>query len=452
MKYTEELLWILDDPNATIHNQDEKFQKNIAFVHSLGLKCDGVGWSKLNLADPRANEILEHIAAFCNENGWTARGWYTRRYAEQDSEWFELIPTSFQDSTYVDRIETVTENQEKIYTHIIRAFHEVNTNLKSWGNDLFVSERFRDACIRLNCDDLDFCWTKDIGKYEAAQYFHVYGKQLIPQVAIDCDLKNSTERIRAAGGWLPRITEVIHTLQTIALPNCYLANDLPKKGIAYAYIPRPNHFTDQHAILIHRDTAQILLREKVISANALRPAPVVDELPGGYVLQQTQHIRRPSANYMNKMLLEYEKLKATPRPVRQIAEKEALKTLRNSKKERKEDFQKAMPKAKGLDLQKTNYAPVIPYYLVANGCFLSDEYEFLSYNQAVEENDEFYKNLEKEELLVDKPAGIVIAKCPDGDHILLCNDGFVIRFSHEAPEITEQWQSLAQFIVNSVSN
>ena len=50
MKYSEELLWILDKPGTTLHNQDEAFQENIAFVHSLGLKCDCVGWCKMDLS------------------------------------------------------------------------------------------------------------------------------------------------------------------------------------------------------------------------------------------------------------------------------------------------------------------------------------------------------------------------------------------------------------------
>lgn len=43
MKYTEELLWILDKPGMAVHEMEEKFQENIAFVHTLELKCDSVG-------------------------------------------------------------------------------------------------------------------------------------------------------------------------------------------------------------------------------------------------------------------------------------------------------------------------------------------------------------------------------------------------------------------------
>ena len=67
MKYSEELLWILDKPGTTLHNQDKAFQKNIEFVHSLGLKCDCVGWCKMDLSNPRTAEILRRISMFCKE-------------------------------------------------------------------------------------------------------------------------------------------------------------------------------------------------------------------------------------------------------------------------------------------------------------------------------------------------------------------------------------------------
>ena len=76
--YFEELLWILDKPGTTIHNQDEKFRENIEFVHSLDLKCDSVGWCKLDLANPKTDAIFAKISAFCKENGWRARCLYTR--------------------------------------------------------------------------------------------------------------------------------------------------------------------------------------------------------------------------------------------------------------------------------------------------------------------------------------------------------------------------------------
>ena len=144
-------------------------------------------------------------------------------------------------------------------------------------------------------------------------------------------------------------------------------------------------------------------------------------------------------------------MKNSPRPIRMVSEKDALKMLRLARKERKEDFRKALQKTKCETLLNTAYNVLIPYYRVSNGCYLSDEYEFLSSSEAMQVNEEFQIVLSKEELLDTKPEGIVIGRCPDGDVILLCNDGKVVRFSHEEPVAVEQWPTLAQFIVDAIN-
>ena len=93
---------------------------------------------------------------------------------------------------------------------------------------------------------------------------------------------------------------------------------------------------------------------------------------------------------------------------------------------------------------------MVPYYKVANGGLLSDEYELLSMERSIDTSQSFRQELEAEGLLENKPEGIVIAKCIDGDKVLLC-EGEVIRFRHEAPEIAEHWQSLAQFIAEAIA-
>ena len=91
MRYTEKLLWILDENPAKRRGyNEEKVRENIDFVHSLGLRCDSVGWCELDLGDPKAEEYLEKIAAFCKSKDLWARGWYTRTYAETQSSWYKL--------------------------------------------------------------------------------------------------------------------------------------------------------------------------------------------------------------------------------------------------------------------------------------------------------------------------------------------------------------------------
>ena len=455
MKYSEELLWILDEPGSmaiTLEAQNKAFQIRENFVHKLGLKCDCVGWCRMDLSNPRIPEILNSISEFCKENGWRARGLYTRKYIDVQSDWYELVFTDFKDNTPCDRIETITEEGTKLCTRVIRAFHELSPTPKEWGEEKYVPERFRNFCIHNNLDEFDFCWVKDKGKYETEQYFHVYGKCLIPQIGVDYDLnKENFTLIAEAGGWLPEIANVFHELQQIDLQDCYLVDDLPDRGIAYAYIPSTFSRAGRHNILLHKDIVQALLQQKILPLSAFRPAPVFEALPGGYNLKKTKTLERPNSEFMNMMLDAYEKLKNTSRPIRMVSEKDALKILRLSKKERKEDFQKALPKCKREALLNSDYKVLVPYYCVADGCFLSDEYELLSSLKAMKENEGFQERMLNEGLLDTKPEGIVFGQCPDGDVILLCHDGKVVRMSHEEPLAVAQWPTLAQFFVDAIN-
>lgn len=457
MKYTETLFWILDKVGVkmdTLEVQNKVFQEKMDFVHSLGLKCDHVGWCELPLSNPRTPDILKKISEFCKERGWQARGVYNRHYPDIESNWYELIPTYFKTNTRCGTIETTTEDGKRLRIPVIHAFHELTPDPKRGGHDIYVPERFYEFCTQNHIDGLDFCWIQDKGKYHAEQYFQVYGNYLIPQIAADFDIddieKSRNSLIHEAGGWLPEIVNVLHVLQHINLQECYLASDLPDGGISYAYIPPSFSCGGRHKILIHNDIAQLLLQQRILPASALRTAPVVETLPGGYSLHATQPIDRPITKHFEYMQSEYEKLKKTPRPARMVSEKEALKVLRLSKKERKGDFQNALAKAKRQALFDTGYNPMIPYYAVANGGFLSDEYEFLPVACAMRETELFHEVLAKDDLVYPKPKGVIIASCPNGDVILLCQNGEVARFSHEVPEIIELWPTLAQFFADTI--
>jgi len=451
MQYQEELLWILDYPEKLF--DEEKRKENIDFVHSLGQKCDCVGWSTLKLENPRAGEILEKIAAFCKGTGWVARGYYDRTFINLESDWYEISGPDFRDSTEGDQVEVPAEDGGTTRILSIRAYHELTTSPKRWELDrLYLPERFRDVYNRRNLSGLDFCWLKDTGKYAAEQYFAAYGTQQIPRVAIAWDLRKSDRnKVCEAGGWLPQLTKVVHQFDQINLPECYLEADMPAGGIAYVYIPATTSHWGFYSVLVHKDIASLLLQEKAIPASALKPVPVVKEIPAGYTLRDTKAIPRPNRKYMEQSILAYDKLKTKDRPARKISEKDALKIMRKAKTERKEDFQKKLPKKREEELLKTEFAPLVPYYRVAEGGFLSDEYELLSPKDIQTETTEFYDLLMKEELLEEQPKGMVIACCANGDKVLLCINEKVIRFSHEAPEVIDEWPSLAQFVFDAVS-
>ena len=126
--------------------------------------------------------------------------------------------------------------------------------------------------------------------------------------------------------------------------------------------------------------------------------------------------------------------------------------MRKAKGERKGDFNK---KIKVQDAEKiANFAhkAILPFYMVCDGGLLSDEYSFLPYRDSLTATAVLFDSLEKEELLQEKPDGVVIAACADGDFVLLLKNGTVIRFSHEAPEIVNEWQSVANFFVDALND
>lgn len=459
MKYTEKLLWILDK-DRQLRWSEEKTRQNIDFVHSLGLKCDSVGWSRLDLSSPRAPEILDAIEGFCRKNGWGARGYYTREFAETESQWYAIRFAEAKNDRSSNDVPAENGAATEVYS--LKAYMEQPVSPKELYEIKFVPERFLNACLKLGRNDVDFCWAVDTGRYRSEQYFHIYPRHAVSHMAKNYRFYYSSKgihrfdpdqakRIKDLGGFLPRLSEIFYELR-ITLPHCYLSSELPGSGFSSAYIPRSRFEGGSQDILVHADTAALLLEEKAFTPAMLMPVPVLDAFPAGYEILNTCRQIPPASAYREAMLLEYEKLKAAPRPVRMVTEKEALKVLRRAKKERKEDFQKALSKTKLPELNSTSYAPLLPYYSVTAGGFLSDEYELLSYDRAITETEIFQETLKSEELLEEKPEGIVIAKCPDGDTVLLCKNNTVVRFSHEAPEAIEQWPTLAQFFADEIND
>ena len=100
-------------------------------------------------------------------------------------------------------------------------------------------------------------------------------------------------------------------------------------------------------------------------------------------------------------------------------------------------------------LDGTAWEPLKSYYLLADGGALSDEYELLSYGESQAATEVFHADMAEEGLLEEPPEGIAFVRCADGDKVVLRPDGTVARFSHEGPEVCEDWPSLAQFFVDT---
>jgi len=181
MKYKEKLSWILDelDENGKDTGYDEtKFKINIDFVHSLGQKCDCVGWSTLDLAASYADDVLAKIDEFCRENGWYARGWYERGFTETGSGWYEL------DIPYVkdyNHIECGDDTVFAVYGYKCKGMHLMK---KGYERGIIVSERAKEALIHGEiATEKNFYPVPDIGRYAADEYYFFFPEEYFEHAA-----------------------------------------------------------------------------------------------------------------------------------------------------------------------------------------------------------------------------------------------------------------------------
>lgn len=483
MKFKEYLSWILDRPKDEKEEhkdikekwkeQEEAWRLNIEFVHSLGLKCDCVGWSFLELDRPDADEILDKIDEFCKKGGWEARGGVYREFEEFESDWYELCLS--ETNAKWDWDEYVCKNGKELKYKSLHSYQNKGAHAVKHPYEIFVSDEFRKVCVENNVPGVHFCWTRDLGRYASMQYFGLFSDTVLPYIGCCHELRYNDElthyhgkgyihdpkyyiphgpgsdfykRLEILGGKLPRISEIFANME-FTLPNYYPAELMPDDG--FVIVPAGYAFPKY---LVHKKTAELLVSNKILSKKHLYPVPLYNELPVGYEkhFYEMWHIGRyeiPPAEYIDKMFGEYEEFLKKPRPERKATAKEALKLFRKAKTQRKDQFKKKMKKEIAEAITAPEYEILVPYYLVADGGYISDEYNILPYNETFSATEEFLADMAKEETTELNTDGIVFAKTADGEYLLLKPDGKVWRISHEVPEVIEDWDSLAQFIVDS---
>lgn len=452
MQYRESLLWILDKDCKTYGvgsidyvKQEALYQRNIDFVHSLGLKCDCVGWCRIDLGRPDIDEIFDKIDEFCKRESWGVRAWYEREFTGE-SDWYALKTDEFKDNATAGRIDVPTADGSKFWLWPIKAYADLSPGPRQDLETVAVPERFREVCMEQNIP-CDFFWLEDRGKWHGTQYFCILPTRTVPRAAFSGYRhreENDPAMFEHLGGMLPRVMELCYDVWNVDLPQVFRRADLPETGIACAYLSKPGSMIPP-TILIHADTAELLIREKALSRKHLMSVPIVEEFPAGYLVRETTPQLWPTEDYIAKGMARFEALKADPRPVRLVPEKEALKLLRTAKKDRKGDFTKGLTRLESA-------SPLLPYWKIAGSGYLSDEYELLSPAASEIRTAEFHAAMAKEELLEKLPEGVIFATCPDGDCVLLTPEGKVERRSHEGPESIELWSTLAQFFADNLGS
>ena len=450
----ETLMWILDyvdQSGAKINTGEKGYARNRDFAHSIGLKSDTVGWMEMNLSAVDYINVLEKAKAFCKENSCELRGYYRCAPDYRESDWYILKLPFFK--FYPDFDDFIDENGQNIRIAALPAYNE--------GPDLlhnYASERFIEIYKKYNMKGLKFCWVRDTGKYASKQYFNIFGEHYISKAAQPFELNYRSERKKkladffikdkisekydAIGGALPEIYGYFRDL-TVYAPNYYPKNEMPESGFAFFSESRFSH----PQMLVHRNEAEILIREKIISTKNLEPALFYQDVPFSHKELPAVPFSVPGDKLISSRNAVYENFITIERPVRKATEKQALSILRKAAKQHAEYIDKKIPKQKADEISNTEFAFLVPYYLVTAGGSISDEYHFLQYEQAVEFNSEFQNDMANDDYAREiLPKGIVFGACADGDLILHLDDGKVVRVNHEQPEVLEEWPSVAQFI------
>ena len=324
MKFKNYLSWTLDNKVDKFDPWQERYRINIDFVHSLGLKSDPVGWTCFDLSRPDAEELLDKMQAFCEGTNWQLRGGFAQTAVDIESDWYRLyLPYGPDGAYHLDNIIS-SERDMNLRTYNVTAYKLKNAHLLAMCHSIIASDKFRKVCIANNIPGVDFCWVTAVGKFDSQQYFRMFfthnitpvtglrGLQYCEDVNYHAEHEHGEgsyiyDKVHTLGGYLPRLNEMFYDFR-IAMQDYFHPDTMPKTG--FAYIAEPfSASTDEffrYEIFVHKDTAEILLREKLISKKLLLPVPITPIIPDGYEKIETIPMGRPKKEYFDAMQAEYE--------------------------------------------------------------------------------------------------------------------------------------------------
>lgn len=456
MKIKESIAWRVENKKK----QDEPAYKEARdFVHKLGLKCDEVGWSYLDLLCPEQAQILAKIQALSKEKKLPLLCTYDKEISDFESEWYLLRPQG-----EIDFDSTAMEDYqvEGGICHLLTMKgYKAPKGHHVFGisrDDLAVSEDFKEACERRGFSGCRFLWIKDTGRYAAKPYYQLLAEHAVTRmttVGFDLEKLRGSQRqevfsqIDDGAGSLCELEKIFRYIQYLNLPVMVDPKGMPDSDFAYSC-------EDGYAFscYIRKEAAEKLIKEKVLSFKDLIPIAYFDESRHSLLIRKNYNIAQIPEELLRIRELEKEKFYKKERPIYHITEKMALSFLWKAKRGRKEDFFGPLPKKTAETLENTSFEPLIPYYRVSNGGALSDEVWLFAYEEMAFQSELFRTSLEKEELLAaEMPElfdAMAVGKTLNGDMILLMADGRLMRFDHEDPALSKTWETPELFFYETV--
>lgn len=449
MKFKESFSLIVDN-----HIPDD-YSVPVAFMKSFGLKCDCVGWTTITLDSEEKFKLIQEMRKKADDQGLKLRCQnYTKEYFGYDADWFYFKPGigPKDDDKEWDAWEY---NTWRIKGYKLpKGCQVINMD---WLTA--VSLEFIEACRDLQLTGVDFMWVTDKGRFDAPAYFYILPEKGFCRYTLDYGdefekpkkytpaykrfLKNCRQ-VDSDGSHMTEIAESFHKFYMVDLPKLLDQKEAPDTDFAYAG-------TDA---LIRKSAAEALIANGVLKWSDLMPAVFFDEKTHDRLIRVSE-----MDEYMPDFIREtqakaYEKWKKKTRPAYEPKEKDAIKMLRSAKKEMLDSYEKALKKVVLETLVDEPFSWLAPYYKVSNGGAINDEIDFLPYEAVEEVTAEFLEELHEDEIvLADMPeleSAVVFASAANGDAILLKADGSVMRYDHEDPYLSNEWETLAQFFFDEI--
>lgn len=439
-------------------SRDGEEKQHKAFLKSLGIKSDSVGWCELNLDAPDTKEKLEKIIEYAKSIPRSIRIWYYYKEDFTDTDWYLYDPkdlsvdiSAWKDvkvpsKRHIDGWTTTSVRDGILAYKIPKNIHIIHDNeLKA--TSAIVSENFK-TCVETNgLTGVQFVWARDKGRYQAPDYYRAVNADRYDENNIFVSVTNYHGKIRTKRkckygpnwSWLSELNIILDHLSVPPL----FKGEVPKNDIT----EKPWGF------IFSKRAANCLLDAKLISKADLSPCRFVNEVPE-YYDPMTKHygsgteveddeIQTLTLDEILEIQKEYEKFSKKSRPIREVKQKDVLKELKSKKRENPDSFAKPLKKSVRETLIGTSFEVLLPYLSVADGIY-ADELEMLSYKEMCEATNEYLEEKQGEET-ISILDGIQIAVSSGGDYIILTPEK-VVRYSHEDWSIENEWSSIDLFI------
>ena len=465
----------------------DKFARD--FVHSLGLKTFSGTWSTIELDSHVINEfvnkaktlLLNKLGRF---NGFSSLVQYIQEEDNETIDWYEL--RSDKSMAIVDYGEIITCKADKMSPNVHIA--------SGWSYNIFVSEKFKRVVETSGLTGLDFVWLKDIGKFQAPQWFlPVILKPLGRGIdhpwfdintlrgpnsfqPTDSKFRHGINQFRAGQIKKDINIDSLHRdiinffdpeMLSIVSFHRFLRDFTPNTDFAFTWKEGDRDrksdglFLQDRVLCISKKAKDILLQNKLIEKNNINPIEIIDEpAEKTRILDGKGEFPTPFYSYAhvelsslkNKLEHQWEEFNKVVKPDKVISINQAIKLLIEAKRNRPDDFQKPLAKTEvSIDIVGSLPAYWIEILKKSNGCEINSECVLVPLQQLEQfgkEKEKWCRGVEEEFPINLIPIGYV----GDGDWYSLetrpssTQDAKVKRISHETCHPIDEWNSIADFI------